>query len=214
MPAQEHWLRLFMKTDEDAALEKKKIRAIIKNLLEGLPLRDHKLKSSIITGSLLNSGEYNCAHSVFVYYPFRKEIDTRVIIKDALAKNKKIILPKVSGSELKIFFVNDELKDLRRSNFDILEPDETICSEAPVDIIDLVIVPGLCFDLNFNRLGYGGGFYDKILGKFSSRARKIALAFDLQILDNIPSCPHDQKVDIIITESNIYRDIAIDRAKY
>jgi len=214
MPALEHWLQLFMKTDEDIVLEKNKIRSIIKNLLDNMSFQDHKLKSIIVTDSLLNSEEYISANTIFVYYPFRKEIDTRLIIKDALVKNKKIILPKVYGSELRIFFVNDESKDLKRSSYDILEPDDSVCREAPLDSIDLVIVPGLCFDLNFNRLGYGGGFYDKILGKFSIRVKKIALAFDLQILDNIPSCPHDQKVDIIITESNIYRNMTIDSAKY
>ena len=199
-----------MKTDEDAALEKKKIRAIIKNSLDCLSFEDHKLKSSIITGSLLNSDEYICAQTIFIYYPFMKEIDTRVIIKDALAKNKKIILPKVSGVELKIFFVDDKQIYLKQSSFGILEPDDSVCMEAPLDSIDLVVVPGLGFDLNFHRLGYGGGFYDKILQKIGRRVRKIALAFDLQILDNIPSCPHDQKVDIIITESNIYRDLTIE----
>ena len=199
-----------MKIDKDIVIEKKKIRVKIKNLLNNLSSKVHKLKSKIITDSLLNSNEYIAAQTLFTYYPFRKEIDTREIIKDALAKNKKVVLPKVSGSEIEIFFIKNVQKDLKSGSFNILEPDISICRKADLRSIDLVIVPGLGFDLNFNRLGYGGGFYDKILEKLGRKVKKIALAFNLQILDNIPSCPHDQKVDIIITESNIYRDLPID----
>ena len=210
MPVPGHWLQLFMKTDEDIVLEKKKIRAKIKNLLGDLSEAGHKLKSKIITDSLLNSNEYIESQTVFTYYPFRKEINTQEIIKDALAKNKKVVLPRVSGSEIEIFFIKDMKTDLKPGSFNILEPDVSICRKAELQSIDIVIVPGLGFDLNFNRLGYGGGFYDKIMAKFGRKTKKIALAFDLQILDNIPSSSRDQKVDIIITESNIYRNLTID----
>ena|SRR5450830_526174 len=199
-----------MKINKDIELEKKKTRLKIKNLLDNLSEQTHKLKSKIITDTLLKSNEYINAQTIFIYYPFRKEIDTREIIKDALAKNKKIVLPKVFGNEIKIFFITDVEKDLRPGSFDILEPDISRCREADFRSVDLVIVPGLCFDPSFNRLGYGGGFYDKILEKLGRKIKKIALAFDLQILDNIPACSHDQKIDIIITESNIYKDFTID----
>jgi 5-formyltetrahydrofolate cyclo-ligase len=95
-------------------------------------------------------------------------------------------------------------------SFGILEPDISVCSEADIKTADLIITPGLSFDLKFNRLGYGGGYYDRVLTGAGTKSRKIALAFDLQILDNIPSCPHDCKVDMIITESNIYRNYKIE----
>jgi 5-formyltetrahydrofolate cyclo-ligase len=196
-----------MKINKDIVLEKKKIRVIIKSLLDNLSEETHELKSLIITDSLLKSNEYIEAQTVFMYHPFRKEIDTREIIKDTLAKNKKVILPKVTGKEIEIFFIKDLHKDLKAGSFNILEPDISVCNRASLNNIDLVIVPGLGFDLNFNRLGYGGGFYDKILEKLGKKVKKIALAFDLQIFDNIPSCFHDQKVDIIITESHIYRNL-------
>ena len=199
-----------MKTDKGIVLEKKKIRLKIKNLLDNLSEQTHKLKSKIITDTLLKSNEYINAQTIFIYYPLRKEIDTREIIKDALAKNKKIVLPKVFGCEIKIFFITDVEKDLRPGSFDILEPDLSKCREADLRSVDLVIVPGLCFDFNFNRLGYGGGFYDKILEKLDIKIKKIALAFDLQILDNVHACSHDKKIDIIITESNIYKDFTLD----
>jgi len=199
-----------MKTDKNIVLEKKKIRLKIKNLLNNLSEQSHKQKSKIITDTLLKTKEYINAETIFIYFPFRKEIDTREIIKDALVKNKKIVLPKVFGNEIKIFFITDVEKDLRPGSFDMLEPDLSKCREADLRSVDLVIVPGLCFDSNFNRLGYGGGFYDKILEKLDRKIKKIALAFDLQILDNVPACSHDKKIDIIITESNIYKDFTLD----
>jgi len=200
-----------LKINEDYSSEKKIIREKIKNLLNGLALEDHKSKSKIISDNLLKSDEYKAASAILIYYPFRKEIDTRHIIKDALKKNKKVSLPKISGSEIKFFFISDLKKDLKPGCFDIVEPDTFHCLEADLNSVDLIIVPGLCFDLNFNRIGYGKGFYDKILKKLSKKVNKIALAFDLQILKNIPAYSHDQKIDIIITESNIYKGCNIER---
>jgi len=199
-----------MKTDKDITSKKKKVREKIKSLLNNLPVQDYNHKNRIITGSLLKSDEYKHSNTIFIYYPFGKEIDTRVIIKDALSKNKKVVLPKVIVDELTLFFITDISKELKPGILGILEPDISQCLKADLKSIDLVIVPGLCFDLNFNRIGYGGGFYDKILEKISTKVKIIALAFDLQIFDNIPACSHDKKVDIIITESNIYRDLTID----
>lgn len=96
-----------MKTDKDIISEKNKARKKVKNLLDNLPVRAYKLKNKVITDTLLKSDEYKKANTVFIYHPFRKEIDTRIIIKDALAKNKKIILPRVSGNEIKLFFITD-----------------------------------------------------------------------------------------------------------
>jgi len=198
-----------MKTDKDIAAEKKRLRETVKNLLNGLSAEDYNFKNKVITDNLLKSDEYKDSNTIFIYYPFRKEIDTRKIIKDALAKNKKVVLPKVSGSEIKLFFLTDAKKELKPGVFGILEPDSSFCLKADLKNIDLVIIPGLCFDLNFNRIGYGGGFYDRILEKLSTKVKIVALAFDLQIFNNIPACLHDKKIDMIITESNIYRDFTI-----
>lgn len=95
---------------------------------------------------------------------------------------------------------------MQPGSFGIPEPDDSRCQMADLKSIDLVIVPGLCFDLNFNRIGYGRGFYDRLLERLSPKVKIIALAFDLQVFDNIATCSHDQKINMIITESNIYKD--------
>ncbi|MCL5772094.1 MAG: 5-formyltetrahydrofolate cyclo-ligase [Actinobacteria bacterium] len=192
-------------------IKKKIIREKISNARNSLTPEEHKIKSKLITEKLLGLSDYIKANTIFIYYPFRSEIDTTEIIKDALSNNKKVVLPKVTGESLKIFFISDIKRDLKPGSYGILEPDINNCTEANLNKIDLAIVPGLCFDLNFNRIGYGGGFYDKILSKLRKNVKVIALAFDLQIVNNLPACAHDKKVNIIITESRIYKDFKIDK---
>jgi len=192
-------------------IKKKIIREKISIARNSLTPEEHKIKSKLITDKLLKLSEYVKADIIFIYYPFRSEIGTTEIIKHALLKNKKVVLPKITGKNLKIFFISDMQRDLKPGSYGILEPDTNCCKEANLNEIDLAIVPGLCFDLKFNRIGYGGGFYDKILSKLRKDVKIIALAFDLQIINNIPSCAHDKKVNIILTESRIYRNTEIDK---
>ncbi|MCL4386464.1 MAG: 5-formyltetrahydrofolate cyclo-ligase [Actinobacteria bacterium] len=198
-----------MKINKNINLEKKIIRKKIQEARNQLSLKEHELKSRIITKKLLKTGEYKSSQTIFIYYPFRSEIDTKGIIKDALKKGKKIIMPKIAGSQLKVFYVSNLKNDLKTGSFGIMEPDVLKCGEAKFDEIDLAIVPGLCFDLNFNRIGYGGGYYDKISEMLRKDVKKIALAFDLQMVKNVPCCPYDKKINIIITESQIYKDLKI-----
>ncbi len=72
-----------------------------------------------------------------------------------------------------------------------------------MDKIDLVIVPGVAFDEDLNRIGFGKGYYDRILYRLSSRAKKVAVAHDFQVLNSIPSEEHDVKMDIIVTEKRV-----------
>ena len=97
---------------------------------------------------------------LLLYYPFRSEIDTTIVIKRALADGKKVILPRVGAGGLDLFFINDISLQLKKGSYDIMEPIPGSCSTAKITDIDLIIVPGVSFDKNLNRLGYGGGFYD------------------------------------------------------
>lgn len=202
-----------MKTEHNPELEKKIIRKKMQEDRNRLSPEEHAVKSRLIAEKLINFDDYLKAKTIFIFYPFRNEVDTKIIIKDALMKGKKVILPKIIGNEIKTFFFSDSDKDLKEGSFGILEPEIPRCKEAKLDEIDLAVVPGVCFDLNFNRIGYGGGFYDKILPKLRKNIKKIALAFDLQIISEVPFCSHDKKVDIIITESGIHRNLKTDEKR-
>ncbi|MCE5329959.1 5-formyltetrahydrofolate cyclo-ligase [bacterium] len=202
-----------MKTDINPDFEKKIIRKRIQKERDNLSAAEHATKSQLIAEKLIDLSEYKEAKTIFIFYPFRSEVDTRIIIKDALIKGKKIVLPKIINSEMKTFYISDLDKDLKKGSLGISEPEESICKEAKLENIDLVIVPGICFDLNFNRIGYGGGFYDKISPELKKNIKKIALSFDLQIISKVPFCSHDKKVDVIITESEIYRNFKADEKR-
>lgn len=96
----------------------------------------------------------------------------------------------------------DSLKDLQLSNYGILEPEET-AEEIMINHMDLAIVPGVAFDPKGGRVGYGGGFYDRFFSNLQVKIKKIALAYEFQILDRVPIEEHDISIDAIITEKCI-----------
>ena len=116
-----------------------------------------------------------------------------------LSKSKKKIVPKIVGKELKFFYIKDLYKDTKINKYGILEPNEYAC-EVSIDLLDALIVPGLAFTLDGKRLGYGGGYYDKLLSMKSFKAFAIGFCFKFQIIKDLPTESHDKKVDYIITD--------------
>lgn len=161
-------------------------------------------KSAVIAKKFLELKQYKESKNILAYFPFRSELDTKMIISKALKQGKNIILPRVNKNRLDLYHINDLANDLARGCYDIMEPVVSKCKKADPSRIDLAIVPGVGFDVKMNRLGYGGGFYDRLLGEIPPQAPKIALAFDLQIVATVPVSDHDLKVDALITE---YRNL-------
>ena len=116
-----------------------------------------------------------------------------------LSKSKKKIVPKIVGKELKFFYIKDLYKDTKINKYGILEPNEYAC-EVSTDLLDALIVPGLAFTADGKRLGYGGGYYDKLLSMKSFKAFAIGFCFKFQIIKDLPTEIHDKKVDYIITD--------------
>ena len=127
------------------------------------------------------------------------EVGTGKMINHALSEGKNVLLPKVCGSELKFFGYYSGMR-LETSAFGIPEPPDDESNLYPPDKIGLIFVPGLCFDCEKNRLGYGGGFYDRFLQ--AHNIKTIAVCFDEQIAANgiIPVCQTDVKIGKIITD--------------
>jgi len=186
-------------------VEKKQLRKYIQDKRDNLSLGLRKKKNKEITQKFLKTTDYLNSKNIFIYYPCRSEIDTTIIIKKALKESKNIILPRVEGTLLNLYFINDIYTQLQEGSYKIMEPIPSSCTRADIADINLAIVPGIAFDRNLNRLGYGGGFYDKIIRNLPQNIKKIALSFDIQIVPNIPVLDHDIKIDIIITESKIYK---------
>ncbi len=187
--------------------EKKILRSFIQKQRDNLPKEFRNKASKAISNSFFKTKEYKQAKSIFIFYPFRSEINTKFIIKKALNDGKKIILPKIAGKSLKLFYINNLKNQLKLGPYNIMEPNEEFCTQADIDEIELAVIPGVCFDKSLNRLGYGGGFYDKLIPNLPKNVKKIALCFELQLVEKIPTEPHDSKVDKIITEKNVYPNL-------
>lgn len=183
---------------------KKTLRKIIQSRRDLIPPDIRNKKSKDAAKKFLASPHYITSKNIFIYFPFQSELDTLPIIKKAIEDGKKIILPKVLGNKLNLYFVNDCAKQLEKGKYGIMEPVPSKCKPADISDIDLAVIPGVCFDHNFNRIGYGGGYYDKLLHLLPAKIKKIAICFELQVISKVPALDHDIKADEIITESNIY----------
>lgn len=158
--------------------------------------RDRARKSSVITKRLLSLDDFIKAKNIFVYVSKDHEVTTLDIIKTSLKLGKNVYCPIIRNDAIKAGNLED-MQNLRLGAFEVLEP-QKITRRSKFDI---VIVPGIAFDKNGSRLGHGGGYFDAFLPKVSGR--RIALAFDFQLLDKVETKSHDTSVDTIITERRL-----------
>lgn len=178
---------------------KKDIRNHIYNLREKMKIKDKEIWDRDIYNKLLNHKAYENATTIFVYVSFKGEVDTHSIIKRALSTGKKVCVPKVNKSEkiMEAYYINS-MEDVEKGYFGIMEP-KVSCKKANNEEIDLIISPGVAFDMEGGRIGYGGGFYDKFLASLNETKPIIALAYKFQILDKIILEETDRRVDEIIS---------------
>lgn len=158
-----------------------------------------------ITGHILTLECFQRARCVLAYANIGSEFDTSALLSHVMAK-KKLVLPKVDQvtRTLQLFFVEDLETDLQPGVWGIREPRADRCVPAPPDEIDLVLAPGVAFTRRGERLGYGGGYYDQLLARFSPRPTIVAAAFDIQIVSDVPLGTTDLPVDSVVTENAIY----------
>jgi 5-formyltetrahydrofolate cyclo-ligase len=142
------------------------------------------------------------AGKVLFYASFRSEVNTELMIADALEQGKTVILPKVHKEENRLTkHVINGLEELSPGYMDIPEPEKG--EECKVEDIHMLVIPGVAFDRSGARIGYGGGYYDRLLPRIKGRRTIAALAFEAQIFDQLPTEPHDVKVDYIVTEKRV-----------
>jgi 5-formyltetrahydrofolate cyclo-ligase len=182
---------------------KKEIRKKVLAERDRMPPSQRSAKSREIEGRLFSLPEFKSARAILFFASFRSEVETVTMIRRALGDGKRVILPKVKGKELELFEIGNFDKEVSPGAWGILEP----CEIAPVkrDELDIIIVPGAAFDEQGNRLGYGAGFYDKLLSEFKKPT--IAIAFEQQIIPKIPADPHDVAVRKIVTEKRVIETV-------
>jgi 5-formyltetrahydrofolate cyclo-ligase len=181
---------------------KSEIRKHVLKDRDNIPPEIRHLKDIKISKKMLSLPQYQDVQTVLFFASFKSEVDTFFLIRHAFSQGKKVILPKVLRDERRLIIVEiNDLDDLELSYMGILEPISYI--HFPIDKIDLIVMPGAAFDRKRNRLGYGGGYYDKLLSEMVKRPPTIAIAYQEQIIDEVPVEGHDIKVDMIITDREI-----------
>ncbi|MBI3604820.1 MAG: 5-formyltetrahydrofolate cyclo-ligase [Nitrospirae bacterium] len=168
----------------------------------GLSLEEIRLKSRDIKVRLFNREEFRRAKVIHFYISFNHEVNTEEMIRGALEMGKKVVVPcrgttagGIGLSELKDFD-----RELKPDRFGLKEPFGSYIRPVDPGHLELMVVPGVAFDSSGNRIGYGKGFYDRLLSQ-KKRGFIEALAFDFQVIESVPSEGHDIKMDRIITES-------------
>ena len=162
----------------------KQIRKSILNIEE---------QDDIIFNKVINLEEYIQTNLILIYVSLKEEVDTIKLIKYSLEKGKKVAVPKCEENDIKFYYINS-LEDLEKGNFGILEPktSQTVTNFNH----SICIVPGVAFDKQNNRIGYGKGFYDRFLENYTGI--KIGLTYKECICDEIDIDKNDVKIDIII----------------
>lgn len=172
---------------------KQELRKIAKGIRDNLDIQSISTKIML---NLKETNEYQTAKVVMMYHSFGKEVVTDEILCD---KNKVILLPRVVQDKLEVCRYHPD--SLKCSNYGIQEP--TCEPYNSLSDINVIIMPGLAFTETGVRLGYGKGFYDRFLASVPAKMLKIGLAPDALIMNYIPCDKHDQKCDIIITETRV-----------
>lgn len=161
-------------------------------------------KSKMIFDNLLKIEVFNSCNTIMAYMDFNNEVKTDYIINHFLKSGKRVLIPITDLKTRQI--IPCEIKDIENetiiSTFGIREPKKEFIRKVDKNEIDLVIVPGVAFDKEGYRLGYGGGFYDRFLSNLNCTS--IGIAFELQIFNCIPKEDHDIKLDYIVSEKCIY----------
>jgi len=188
-------------------LERKKqeVRQKLLERLLSLTKDEIKQRSKNVENKLSELSLYKKAKMIMVYYPLRGEVDILSTIRRDLG-SKRFCFPvmNLKAKNLRIFEIASLDQDFVLGSRGVMQPDTKRTKEVEIKDIDMVIVPGLAFDKEKNRLGRGAGYYDRFLQNITTSTKKIAIAFEFQILENLPTnLSWDQKVDTIVSEKFI-----------
>ncbi|MFZ3047327.1 MAG: 5-formyltetrahydrofolate cyclo-ligase [Desulfatirhabdiaceae bacterium] len=187
---------------DDIKQAKARIRNEIIEALESLPESEIETKTQIMETRLFDFANFYEAKILLMFIDRPYDIKTQAIIRQCRSFHKIIVLPAFEPQKFKtrLYKVDNIDRDLQIGPRGCLEPNPSRCKEVPLECLDIAIIPGLAFDEKGARLGYGEGYYDRLLPRLPSTTRKVAVAFENKILQHVPMESHDRHVDIVLTE--------------
>ena len=178
---------------------KNAVRIDLKQRRARIPAPERADKGQKIVEKLQKIDDFINARAIFCYISYLSEVDTQALIDTFIERNLKLAVPKIIGETEMLAIRLDNRQDLAADQRGILTPKSDQKATGPFDI---AITPGLGFTNKGERLGYGRGYYDRWFANNSVKT-KIAIAFELQIIDTLPTEDTDQRLDMIITEERI-----------
>lgn len=184
---------------------KKEFRKKMLALRDAAPAMERRLASAAIMDNLFEFSEFNAAKTAMFFVAFRSEVETVPMIKRAIDSGKRVVVPitKLESGTLVPSLLLDCERDLAEGTYGVLEPGPDAVRPVHPEEIDIVLMPGAAFDRTGGRIGYGGGFYDRFIETLRPDVVLAALAFDFQVVDNVPTEPHDRKIHFVITDKEI-----------
>jgi 5-formyltetrahydrofolate cyclo-ligase len=179
--------------------EKKRLRKEILQRMNALSEEQYTTLSAKIVDSLYKQREWIEAKTIGITLSMEREVNTYAIIEKAWEEGKAIVVPKCNRETRTMTFRQiTNFEQLETVYMNLREPDPSITEEVSAEEIDLLLVPGVAFTRKGERVGYGGGYYDRYLVNYKEKA--LSLVFDFQIVSHIPVEPFDKTVQKIITE--------------
>ena len=191
-----------MKSEQKFSADKVELRAYAKRIRADVINKEDK--ALIIGTSLFSLEEYKKCKLLLCYVTLGDEVDTENIINKAISDGKRVAVAYCTDKfgNMEFYYINS-LDDLSVKSFGIREPNPDSCTKVTDYSNAVIIVPGLCFDTDGNRLGYGKGYYDRFLQKYPLFS--VGLCYNNLIVDNVPTDCYDNKMNVIITDKDVYR---------
>jgi 5,10-methenyltetrahydrofolate synthetase len=183
---------------------KRQIRSDITTKRDKMDKHTIDEKSRKIKERLFSIPEFVNSCTVLFYVSFKSEVNTWNMIEECKKSGKKIVIPVVIPETRNLLLSRiTSFDELTPSNYGILEPKAEFIRPVSIEEINTIIVPGVAFDEQGYRIGYGGGYYDRLLQNLPYGCSTIGLAFEMQMINSVPREAHDVRVDMIVTEERI-----------
>ncbi len=182
---------------------KNKLRREVKEQIKLLDIKYCEETNTRIQEAILKLPEYKAAKTIFCFVGTREEIDTTIILQDALNQGKCVTVPKCIGKGIMVAYQIESLAQLKEGAYGILEPDASKSIEISPSQIELALIPCLSANRKGQRIGYGGGFYDKYLEQ--TDAMRVVLCREQLMREDIPVEKYDRLMDVVVSEEKVVR---------
>lgn len=197
--------------EADLLARKRALRTRMRAARAALTPEARAAESAAACKRLLAMPPWTGSRTLAAYLSIGEEFDTAALVREALRSGRRLLLPRIvdphsrDTRHLILHEVRDPDVDTVAGPWGIHEPDPGRCPEVPAAAADLVLVPGLAFDATGGRLGYGAGYYDRLLAQVGDGCVKVAAAFELQCVDRVPMQAHDRRIDWLVTAASARR---------